>query len=60
MGFLIAFFLTNAVFVYLIILGASKSKTKKDIEREDDEQIIYLEDWREKNEQKKAKKCKKI
>ncbi len=53
MGFLIAFLLINAVFVYLIILGASKTKTVEEIEktdegieREDDEKIIYLEDWR--------------
>ena len=60
MGFLIAFLLTNAVFVYLIILGASKTKTEEDIEREDVGKMIYLDDWREKYEQKKKKRNKKF
>lgn len=46
MGFLIAFLLINAVFVYLIILGASKTKTEEEIEREDVGKMIYLDDWR--------------
>ena len=63
MSFIISFIvyiLTAGILMYLIILGANKTKTEEEIEREDEEQIIYLKDWREKNEQKKAKKCKKI
>lgn len=35
-----------AIFMYLVILGASKGKTTKEIEMEDNEQMEYLKKYK--------------
>lgn len=39
----------SALFVYLIIIGGSKSKTETEQRFEDEEQIKYLNEYKEKN-----------
>lgn len=53
----IIIFLSIAIFTYLIILGANRMKTAEEKEIEDQEQMKYLKNYKEKQE--REKQCKK-
>ena len=46
LGIIITIMILVAIFMYLVILGGSKSKTEIERRMEDAEQIIALENWR--------------
>ena len=46
LGIIITIMILIAVFMYLVILGGSKSKSEAERRMEDAEQIIALEKWR--------------
>lgn len=51
-------FLTIAVFMYLVIIGSSKLKTKEEQQLEDEEQMKYLKEY-ENRRKRKCLKCRK-
>ena len=38
--------ITNAIFTYLVVLGASKNKTDEERKIDDEEQMKYLENYK--------------
>lgn len=50
LGIFVIIMIIGAVFMYLVILGASKNKTEAERRIEDAEQIIALKQWRKNND----------
>ena len=50
LGIIILIILIIALFILIILKGASINKTEEEIRIEDEEQIKYINEWRKKHE----------